>query len=136
MPANTPSMLVVGTGAMASLFAARLSAAGVTVTMLGTWTAGLEALKQQGVDVGIGRKLGELFEKNGLMKIEIGVLGAQWTSKHSEIDETEWMVLRSDLAGQFSESELNKYQKIDQQARQKGTRILFIPTFYAIGFVR
>lgn len=49
MPANTPSMLVVGTGAMASLFAARLSAAGVTVTMLGTWTAGLEALKQQGV---------------------------------------------------------------------------------------
>lgn len=49
MPADTPSMLVVGTGAMASLFAARFSAAGVAVTMLGTWTAGLAALKQQGV---------------------------------------------------------------------------------------
>lgn len=49
MPANTTSMLVVGTGAMASLFAARLSAAGLAITMLGTWPAGLEALKRRGV---------------------------------------------------------------------------------------
>jgi len=34
---------------MASLFAARLSAVGVAVTMLGTWPAGLEALNQKGV---------------------------------------------------------------------------------------
>ncbi|MCK4898606.1 MAG: 2-dehydropantoate 2-reductase [Anaerolineales bacterium] len=49
MSANATSLLIVGTGAMASLFASRLSAAGVAVTMLGTWPAGLEALKQQGV---------------------------------------------------------------------------------------
>jgi 2-dehydropantoate 2-reductase len=49
MSANTTSLLIAGTGAMASLFAARLSAAGVAVTMLGTWSAGLEVLKQQGV---------------------------------------------------------------------------------------
>lgn len=36
---------------MACLFAARLSAAGVAVTMLGGWPAGLEALRQYGVTV-------------------------------------------------------------------------------------
>jgi len=42
-------MLIAGTGAMACLFAARLSEAGLQVMMLGTWTEGLRALSQQGV---------------------------------------------------------------------------------------
>lgn len=42
-------ILVVGTGAMASLFAARLSAAGYPVCMFGAWQAGLEALRSGGV---------------------------------------------------------------------------------------
>jgi 2-dehydropantoate 2-reductase len=44
-------LLVVGTGAMASLFAARLSAGGVAVSMLGSWQQGLDALRQRGVIV-------------------------------------------------------------------------------------
>lgn len=42
-------MLIVGTGAMACLFAARLSAAGSDVTLLGTWREGIEALRRDGV---------------------------------------------------------------------------------------
>ena len=42
-------MLIVGTGALASLFAARLSQAGYSITMLGSWKAGLDALQSQGV---------------------------------------------------------------------------------------
>jgi 2-dehydropantoate 2-reductase len=49
MKKEPPSILIVGTGALACLFAARLSAAGVAVTMLGTWQQGLEALSRQGV---------------------------------------------------------------------------------------
>jgi 2-dehydropantoate 2-reductase len=45
--ANEP-ILIVGTGAMATLFAARLAAHGHDITMLGTWTAGLEALRENG----------------------------------------------------------------------------------------
>ena len=41
-------ILIVGTGALATLFAARFSAAGVDVTMLGTWKAGLDALRKEG----------------------------------------------------------------------------------------
>lgn len=43
------SLLIVGTGALACLFASRLAAAGVRITMLGTWPEGLEALRAHGV---------------------------------------------------------------------------------------
>jgi 2-dehydropantoate 2-reductase len=46
---DTPPFLLVGTGAMACLFAARLAASGATVAMLGSWPEGLEALRQHGV---------------------------------------------------------------------------------------
>ena len=42
------SILIVGTGAMASLFGARLSPF-ADVTLLGTWDAGLAALQERGV---------------------------------------------------------------------------------------
>ncbi len=45
------SVLIVGTGAMACLFASRLAAVGIPVTMLGTWREGLETLRQHGVTV-------------------------------------------------------------------------------------
>ena len=45
------ALLIVGTGAMACLFAARLVAAGLRVTLLGTWSAGLQALQEGGVRV-------------------------------------------------------------------------------------
>lgn len=44
-------VLVVGTGAMACFFSARLSAAGYPVKMLGTWKDGLAALRSHGVRV-------------------------------------------------------------------------------------
>lgn len=43
------SLLIAGTGAMACLFAARLSAVGVPFTMLGSWPEGTQALKERGV---------------------------------------------------------------------------------------
>jgi len=42
------SILIVGTGALATLFAARLAQAGHPITMLGTWKAGLDALNTYG----------------------------------------------------------------------------------------
>jgi 2-dehydropantoate 2-reductase len=45
------SILIVGTGALASLYAARLIEAGQPVTMLGTWQAGLKALRANGIRV-------------------------------------------------------------------------------------
>ena len=46
---SPPSVLIVGTGAMACLFSARLLSAGISVTMLGTWQEGVAALRGRGV---------------------------------------------------------------------------------------
>jgi 2-dehydropantoate 2-reductase len=43
------AILVVGTGAMACLFAGRISAAGYPVVMLGGWQEGIQALHDRGV---------------------------------------------------------------------------------------
>jgi len=43
------NILIVGTGALASLFAARLAQAGYPITMLGTWKVGLDAIRGNGV---------------------------------------------------------------------------------------
>lgn len=42
------NILIVGTGALATLFAARLSQSGHSVTMLGSWNAALDALQRRG----------------------------------------------------------------------------------------
>lgn len=44
-------ILLVGTGALATLFAARLSAAGHSVSMLGTWKDGLLSLRENGARI-------------------------------------------------------------------------------------
>jgi 2-dehydropantoate 2-reductase len=44
-------ILLVGTGALATLFAARLSEAGHFVSMLGTWKNGLKALQENGARI-------------------------------------------------------------------------------------
>lgn len=41
-------ILIVGSGALATLFAARLGLAGHSVSMLGTWQHGIEALRREG----------------------------------------------------------------------------------------
>jgi len=43
------NILIVGTGALGSLFAARLAQAGYDITMLGTWQKGLDAIRENGV---------------------------------------------------------------------------------------
>ena len=42
------NILIVGTGALATLFAARLTQVGHSVTMLGSWKHGLDALRENG----------------------------------------------------------------------------------------
>jgi 2-dehydropantoate 2-reductase len=44
-------ILVLGTGALGTLFAARLAAAGAQVAVLGTWPEALEALRRRGAQV-------------------------------------------------------------------------------------
>ena len=49
MNVNEPPILLVGTGAMASLFAALLAAKGLKVRLLGTWKENIKVLNEVGV---------------------------------------------------------------------------------------
>jgi ubiquinone/menaquinone biosynthesis C-methylase UbiE len=101
---------------------------------LGTWQS--QSLQAQGANPKIGRRLAGLFKQAGLVEVESGVLGAQWSQSPTEEDSRmEWQVMRNDLAEAVPKEALDVLERIDQQASQAGERVLFVPTFYAWGRV-
>ena len=95
------------------------------------------ALQQQGADPLIGRRLSALFHQAGLQQVQSGVLGGFWQDEDrpTTADDLEWSVLRQDLHAFCTPTELDALQKVEQQAYQRGERVLYIPTFYALGRV-
>jgi len=95
------------------------------------------ALQDQGAEPRLGRRLGAIFNQAGLQDVEYGLLGGQWrTADPDEGGELEREVLKHDLQGMIETSELEKLIQIEKAARQRGDRLLFVPTFYAWGKVR
>jgi len=99
-----------------------------------------ESLINQGANPHIGRRLAEIFNRNGLISVKTGVLGGQW-SKMTDWEgwETEWQVLESDIVlnkSSLNMNTLSRLKEIDRSAYENGERILFVPTFYAWGIVK
>jgi SAM-dependent methyltransferase len=94
-----------------------------------------EALANQGADTRFGRKLRAAFAEAGLRSVRAGVLGGEWVSGRGAATDSEWPTLRSDLAGSLDRAELERLESVDRRAWAEGARVLFVPTFYAIGEV-
>jgi SAM-dependent methyltransferase len=96
-----------------------------------------EALRRQGADPAAGRRLAEIFSAAGIGIRECGVLGAEADPGDGDPAgaELERRVLRNDLDGSISDPDWADYVAADRRARRKGSRILFVPTFYAAGVV-
>lgn len=93
-----------------------------------------QALRAQGAETEMGRRLACLFHTAGLQDVHAGVLGGVWgTPPAAEEIESEWSMLSSDLVGEVPISLLKDYRCQDLAAWQKGERVLYIPTFYAWG---
>ena len=92
------------------------------------------ALRNQGADTRIGRRLRALFMQAGLCKIEAGVMGGQW-QENRPTDELvqEWRILKADLNGLLMDDDFNRLRQLDAESWRRGERILFVPTFYAWG---
>ena len=110
---------------------------------LGRWQA--ESLRRQGADPDLGRRLASLFAEAGIKVIETGSLrGSPGSStgrgrgthplKPGEW-ELEWAVLEADLAGFVPAMKLQRMKKKDEEAWQRGERVLYVPTYYAWGRV-
>ncbi len=90
-----------------------------------------DALRMQGADPMAGRKIKAIFHQAGLHNIQAGVLGGEWGEEPEPgFIDSEWKMLESDLGG-----DLARLKAIDSAAWQSGARILYVPTFYAIGQV-
>ncbi len=103
---------------------------------VGDWQ--IESLRAQGANPLVGRRLATLFSQAGLTAVQVGVLGGQWAigSDNATSREAEWAVVESDIAALPHPPNLEQVQclhQMDAEARLRGERILFVPTFYAMG---
>lgn len=98
---------------------------------LARWQA--EALRREGADPFIGRKLPDLFSRAGL-SANVGVIPSLWDDETLRAEfEAEWALMERTLAGMVSEDELRHYKQVDWQAIEDGQRLIFMPIFYAVG---
>jgi ubiquinone/menaquinone biosynthesis C-methylase UbiE len=92
------------------------------------------SLINQGADATFGRKLPSLYSDAGLQDIQFGVPGFQTeVTTLPEWWESEWEIVKADLSDTMTEKELNLLKKQDADSRINGSRVLWVPTFYAYG---
>lgn len=95
-----------------------------------------EALKYQGADPYIGRRLAKIFVDSNLQNVQIGLLGGHWSGPpSSKAWDSEWSVIEDDLNGFITPEELIAMRNLDLDSWERGIRILYVPTFYAWGLV-
>lgn len=103
-----------------------------TLAPLGRWQA--QALRKQGADPALGRRLAALFIQAGIRVVETGTLAGQARLAPSPKErDLEWAVLEGDLAGTIPEVALQRLRKIDEQAWERNERVLHVPTYYVWG---
>ena len=96
----------------------------------------IRSLVDQGADPRMGRKLPDLFESAGLNDVRSGVYQGAWSGRMDRgAVRREWEILQHDLGGLISSKKIAELQEADRQARREGRRVLFVPTFYALGSV-
>jgi SAM-dependent methyltransferase len=97
---------------------------------LAEWQA--EGLRRQGADPLIGRKLRELLTAAGL-RADMGVLSSLWDPKAlRENFQAEWAWIARDVGAFVLESDLARARAQAQAAVEAGTRLVYLPLFYAL----
>ena len=97
----------------------------------------ISSLLDSGADPRLGRKLKSFFTSGGFSDLEYGVYQGSWQGEVTQEEfESEWMVLKEDLSKYLNKSEIQALRKHDQLVRDQGSRLVYIPTFYAWGKVQ
>ena len=102
------------------------------LSKIGAWQTA--ALQRQGADPFMGRRLATLLVGAGLQDVEVGVLGGRWTDPPSSAElALEWKVLQEDLLTSPEAGQLPGLRALDEAAWDRRERVLYVPTFYALG---
>jgi SAM-dependent methyltransferase len=98
---------------------------------LGRWQC--EALRREGADPLLGRKLRGLFALPGVRDAEVGLIPGMWdlATLRAEFD-AEWSLWERTLEGLVPPDELSRVRAMDMAAIETGERLVFMPVFYAM----
>ncbi|MEW5941839.1 MAG: class I SAM-dependent methyltransferase [Chloroflexota bacterium] len=100
---------------------------------LGRWQT--EALRAQGADVSFGARLADTFARARIEVVETGSLQRSGKEASREEREKEWAVIESDLAASVPGEDLRTMKTLDEQAWERGERVLYVPTYFCLGRV-
>jgi SAM-dependent methyltransferase len=98
---------------------------------LGHWQ--MEALRREGADPSLGRRLRELFIMPAVRRTEVGVIPGLWDldTLRAEFD-AEWALWERSLTDVVSLEALDRVKAADWEAIESGERLVFMPVFYAL----
>ena len=98
---------------------------------LSQWQA--EALRAEGADPFLGRKLRGILDQPGTRHVELGIIPGLWdlATLQAEFD-AEWTLWERTLRGRVPDHELARVKAADLAAIESGERLAFMPVFYAL----
>jgi SAM-dependent methyltransferase len=98
---------------------------------LGHWQ--VEALRSEGADPSLGRKLRGLFALPGVRHVDVGLIAGLWepATMRAEFD-AEWSLWERTLASCVPPDDLALVKATDLEAIESGVRLVFMPVFYAL----
>jgi SAM-dependent methyltransferase len=95
----------------------------------------IEALRSEGADPCLGRKLRQVFALPAVRDLDIGLVPGLWDLPTLRREfQSEWSLWERSLADQVPASELARIKAEDWAAIESGERFVFMPVFFA--FVR
>ena len=100
---------------------------------LGKWQA--EALRRQGADPAFGARLADTFARAGIEVVETGTIQRSESDASRGERENEWAVIEADLAASIPGEDIRKMKLLDEEAWERGERVLFVPTYFVWGRV-
>jgi hypothetical protein len=92
------------------------------------------SLQDQGVNISCGRILPRVFSETGLEDVQYGLSGFQIPTRIIPSSwDSEWEIIEHDLHLRSNDIQIQSYRLLDEQERLKGSRVSWVPTFYAFG---
>jgi ubiquinone/menaquinone biosynthesis C-methylase UbiE len=92
-----------------------------------------KSLSQKGADTQLGRQMASFFAGLSLENVELGILGMQRKLKDHTSHAEEQATWKRDINSLASSQEIANWENIENNSIERGERIVFIPTFFAIG---